>query len=376
MIRFIHCGDFHIDSQISADSRELSNLLKDELVHVFSTVCRIADEKGYDFVLISGDLFDRTAVRKEIADFVIACLEKYPGVHFVVSPGNHDYVSENSFYKRADLPKNLHVFLNESLEKISFEKQGVDIYGYAFTSPILETNPFAGKKPYDSNKINILLAHGDTDSVISKYCPITNSDITDSGFDYIALGHNHTNDGIFKTGQCYYGYCGTPLGHDFGECGKRGVYSVELEKENGIVTAKCEKLVLSPYSFETEELDISNCTNNEQIAEKLNSLISSEGFNEYSLLRIKLIGRIPAEFNPSALLIKEKASHCASLDIRDGTLPMYDEKQLLADPTIKGAFFEKLLPLLENGSREEREIAALALRFGLNALSGNPINGS
>ena len=62
-----------------------------------------------------------------------------------------------------------------------------------------------------------------------------------------------------------------------------------------------------------------------------------------------------------------------TFELIDSTLPLYDAQALKNDPTIKGAFFEALLPLLEGGDPEQREAAALALRYGLAAIDNNDI---
>ena len=90
-----------------------------------------------------------------------------------------------------------------------------------------------------------------------------------------------------------------------------------------------------------------------------------------TLLRLTLCGRVPASLRPDvASLTAQFAGHLFYLEIRDETLPLYDTAMLEADPTVRGAFFKELRPILENGTPEERLRAAHALRLGLAALSG------
>ena len=63
------------------------------------------------------------------------------------------------------------------------------------------------------------------------------------------------------------------------------------------------------------------------------------------------------------------------LEIRDFTLPLYGTEQLKNDPTIIGEFFRSLLPMLENGTPDERRVAAKALRVGIAALKGEDVTG-
>jgi len=373
MLKFIHCADLHIDGQVSAGTRELSAVLKKELFSILERICAEAEKREASLVLIAGDLFDRANVSRESADAVLNCFRAHPDLDFVISPGNHDHAAEGGIYKKAEFPPNVRVFLKDEPQKISFKSLGADVYGYAFTAPTMEKYPFAGVRPEDVERINLLLAHGDIYSVLSPYCPISTKDLSESGFDYIALGHVHQSEGIEKLGQSYYGYSGTPMGHDFGECGIKGVYCCELEKEEGICRLKTEKIVISPYHFESEELDVSGCGDNESICERIEAFLKDKGYGEHTLLRLKLKGRIPIDVKVSPALICGRINGTAYLELSDGTLPLYDEKELKADPTVRGVFFEKLLPKLEEGSPEERETAALALRYGLAALSGNSL---
>ena len=62
------------------------------------------------------------------------------------------------------------------------------------------------------------------------------------------------------------------------------------------------------------------------------------------------------------------------LEIIDRTLPLYDSRMLENDPSIRGALFEKLRPMLESGDPTERETAIMAFRYALIALSGGETN--
>ena len=90
-----------------------------------------------------------------------------------------------------------------------------------------------------------------------------------------------------------------------------------------------------------------------------------------TLLRLILTGNVPPSLRISTDGIAARfGDGLFYFEVLDRTLPLYDSDALRSDPTIRGAFFRELLPLLENGSPEERADAARALRLGLMALSG------
>ena len=67
------------------------------------------------------------------------------------------------------------------------------------------------------------------------------------------------------------------------------------------------------------------------------------------------------------------SSKLFSVKMSDKTTPMYDYAALENDLSIRGALFRELLPMLKSDNAEERETAALALRYGLAAISGNDL---
>lgn len=55
------------------------------------------------------------------------------------------------------------------------------------------------------------------------------------------------------------------------------------------------------------------------------------------------------------------------------TDPLFGSELLASDPTVRGAFFNSLLPKLKSDEEETRITAAAALRYGLSALHGDNI---
>ena len=92
-------------------------------------------------------------------------------------------------------------------------------------------------------------------------------------------------------------------------------------------------------------------------------------------MRIELVGFVPTTLNIDVKALENEINGVFFLEIRDLTLPLYGTEQLKNDPTIIGEFFRSLLPMLENGTPDERRIAAKALRVGIAALKGEDVTG-
>ena len=73
---------------------------------------------------------------------------------------------------------------------------------------------------------------------------------------------------------------------------------------------------------------------------------------------------------PKGLLLHTLMTACIGAGL---TLPLLDADKLSADPTLRGAFYRSLAPMLASSDESERETAARALRYGLTALAGGDI---
>ena len=65
----------------------------------FQNVIRQAGRENVGLFLIAGDLFHRQPLLKELKE-VNALFASIPNTKIVLIAGNHDYIKENSFYKK------------------------------------------------------------------------------------------------------------------------------------------------------------------------------------------------------------------------------------------------------------------------------------
>lgn len=371
-IKILHCADIHLDSPFADSSPEKAAVRRNELRGSFSSMMTYARLNNTDIMLIAGDLFDSEYVTPETVSLVLREFNGNRSCRFVISPGNHDPYSQNSVYEKVDFPPNVYIFDSEELSLFSFDDLETDVYGYAFTSPVLEYNPFAGKKPHDPRRINLLCAHGELGASVSHNCPIKPADITSGAFDYIALGHIHNSGGIERAGNAFYGYSGCLEGRDFGECGYKGALYGEISKKNGVFSADIRGLRFSKRRYEILNIDLTGAPDNDT-AYKIIFDAAERKFGDDTSLRLVLGGDVSPSVNISENVIRQRLEGSLfSLQIINNTLPLFDYEMLENDKTIRGEFFRQILPMFE-GSAEDRETAALALRYGLRSLAGNDL---
>lgn len=373
MIKILHTADMHLDSPFTLMDATLSQARRADLRSAFSALMMYVKDNGIDLVLIAGDMFEHEYATKETIALVTGEFEKVPECRFVISPGNHDPYTPTSVYKKCQFPDNVYIFSEPTLSVLSFDDIGVDVYGYAFTSPVLERNPVIGKRPERPERINILCAHADTASPISKYCPMTEADIADSGFDYVALGHIHTGKEPTKVAETVYAYSGCLEGRDYSEAGHKGALYGELTKDENGFRYNIKPVRFSRRRYASHRINVTGCCTLHEIISSISEKIVAKGYGDDTLLRITLEGNVSPDLDISAQEVEKNIRSLYTFELIDHTLPLYDAEALKNDPTIKGAFFESLLPLLEGSDPEQRETAAMALRYGLSAIDADDI---
>ncbi len=368
MIKVLHCADIHLESPFHSKSREQSALMRRELKKSFLSLINTVKEEKIDVVIIAGDVFDTPYVSAETAAFFKEAVSEVPNTTFVISPGNHDPYSESGVYG-GTFPENVYVFKSTELSYIDIENTNLRIYGYAFVGTnTLEACPFIGVRPEDESKINILCGHAEVGDPLSPYCPVSISDIENSGFDYCGFGHIHLNEGVKTAGSVPYAYSGCLNGRDFGETGAKGAIKITFDGKKPTFETK----IFSTYTYEEITLDVSGVTDGSELRRRISSLVSE--YNEQTFLRIELVGFVPTTLNIDVKALEDETSGVFYIEIRDLTLPLFGTEQLRSDPTIIGEFFRSLLPMLENGTPDERRTAAKALRIGIAALRGENIS--
>lgn len=373
MVKILHTADMHLDSPFTLVNAAMSEARRSDLRSAFSALMMYVKDNKIDLVLIAGDMFEHEYATKETVSMVIKEFEKVPECKFVISPGNHDPYTPTSVYKKTKFPDNVYIFTEPTLSLFSFSDIGVDVYGYAFTKPYMERNPIIGKKPLHSERMNILCAHADTSSPISKYCPLTEADIADSGFDYVALGHIHQGKEATKAGDTIYAYPGCIEGRDYSEPGHKGALYGEFVKDENGFHGSIKPIRFSRRRYASERLNVTGASTNHEICDMISKVIVKNAYGDDTQLRLILEGNVTPELVISKSRIESGIRKMYTLELIDNTLPLYNCDRLRYDPTIKGAFFEAMLPLLENGNTEEREMAAMALRYGLGAIDQNDI---
>ena len=322
MVKFIHTADWHIGRKLQGiDLLENQQFVLENLITEMKKI-------NPDFLIIAGDLYDRSVPSKEatilLQEFLVKINIECNIPIFAIS-GNHDsrerlaigeaWFSKHKFY--------LHTRLEQAFDKISYENADIYLLPYFepfeareyFEDPTLTTHNAATKrvideicKNLDMNKTNILVAHTfvsggletDSEREISVGTVENVAVEVFDKFDYVALGHLHNPNAIKET---RLKYSGSPMAYSFSEASQtKGMRLIEVTKEcyseEFIPLKQKRKLHNISASYEevlTKEFQQNYDCKNNYFSMELSGL---EGITD-PLPRIK-------EYYPNVLILKQK----------------------------------------------------------------------
>ncbi len=360
----------HLDSPFSGVEASAGERLRAELRSLFGEIMAFAAD--YDAVLIAGDLFDCGYVSPDTVGAVRDALEAY-GRPVVIAPGNHDPYVQGSVWTLGKWSDNVFIFSSPELSRFDIETGGgpVTVWGWAFTSDRMDSCPLNRGLSPAAGRLNLICAHGDMSSPISRYCPVTETALSLSGCDYAALGHIHKAPPFAVYGRTLASYCGFPEGRSWDEPGNGTVVSVTFEEGN---PPTIEKIVTGHHRYEIMTADITGEDSDSGTAARLAAMAA--GLANTSVM-FRLEGAVPPDYRPDTERIAAAVAEAArrgdvSVTVRDNTLPVLGAEYLGSDMTVRGEFYRSLLPGLSSADADERRLASEALRIGLLALENRP----
>lgn len=217
MIKILHCSDLH-----------LSEAEKSYSLLVLSEIVDIADKEEVDYLIFSGDIFDRFAEIEKLMGAFDTALSRLKCKVFYI-PGNHEMLEKGD-------KKFIHVFNN--CDFLYNEPCSLISNGEIDFLAIPHQSDYTGYENWDVpkkiGKYRIAIAHG----VIPEFVPYASDDeeggtIMDSDIfirhtvDYVALGHLHKNSKL-SINNTIFSYPGSARVWRKGEEGPRGCILIEL----------------------------------------------------------------------------------------------------------------------------------------------------
>ena len=352
-MRFLHTADIHLGA-VPDRGMPWSEERSQAIWNTFRKLIEIAAAEDADLFLIAGDLFHRQPLEEECrrVDDLFALI---PQTHIVIIAGNHDYITDTSLFLHYPWSSHVHILSSEKMSSVFLPELNTEVHGLSYHSPEITEYLYDDIRLPKDDRRHILLAHGGD----RRHIPIHLNALTDAGFDYIALGHQH-QPRLAKTAPL--AYCGSPEPTDREDMGTRG-YILGTLSDQGCAF---RWYPCASAQYTSLPLTVTPDMSESELLEQLQHEISADS---RSIFRIILNGyRSPGlEVPRDAILQLGRV-----VDLSDHTIPIYDFDAIRREHAhdLIARFIDSFSPIDPN----RREYQALC--YGLKALmqAGNEEN--
>lgn len=345
-MRFIHIADLHLGSSPEAEFLWGKNRAE-EIWDSFAAVIDACNEKEIDLLVIAGDLFDRPPVWADL-DRAAKLFARLTATEVVMIAGASDYITEDSPWKTYPWQSWVHMLSDKHCMNVQLGNINTSVHGCSYYAPT-EGKPYLeDARPDKESEYQILLGYTGDDN----HMPADLSELSEKGFDYIALGYEHKASVMQNMHIAYAGSL-EPLSVQ--ETGKHGFILGEINEEN--TTIRFVPFACREYI--NIKVRLSSDIKEDELEEKLTAAINQYGSD--NIFTISLEGRYqPKEpYDRARLLALGNVA-----DVKDGTMPDYNLVALLDEhkDDMIGMYLEEFLKE-PAGAREQK-----ALYCGLEAL--------
>lgn len=224
-----------------------------------------------DVLAIAGDVVEHANRYFEAASALETGLSKLDkaGISVVLVSGNHDYDVLPALMSRNKFDK-VHLLGQRGeweFKSLEIGGQRIQFTGWSFPNMYIHNDPlldFPDSK-IDHNSISIGLIHGDYEKKESTYAPLQLNTMTGRGVNVWVMGHIHKPE-TFKTREPIIYYPGSPQALNAKEKGEHGAIVLTISEQG---TIERESVSFSSIRYEDLHIDISDCTEQDEIQAKV-----------------------------------------------------------------------------------------------------------
>ena len=361
-MKIVHFSDLHLDSAFAwaGASGEAARRRRQALRDTLLRITDLTRETGADALFCGGDLYEHERFTPDTAEFLRTTFAQLDPIRVFLAPGNHDWYGPQSLYALVEWSPNVHVFREASLQPVALA-EGLTLWGAAHCAPANTDGFLDSGFRVDREGVHIALFHGAERSWFSEqgegkqaHAPFHANQIAEAGLHHAFLGHYHRpRDGERHT------YPGNPDPLAFGEDGERGAV-VAIIREDGHIAR--ERRVVAQTAVHDLDLDVTECTTQQQVRDRLAGRTSGLGGFARLTVRGDLAPGISIdEGDLRDVMDQFDAVRLSFRDLRPG----YDIESLRLEQTVRGQFVNDVLDA-ELPADEERRV----LTTGLRALAG------
>lgn len=361
-MKLVLFSDLHLDAQFAGlgpdgqAARGRRKALRDTL----ERIVHLAQQERADALLCGGDLYEHERCSPDTAAFLQATFQRLRPLPVYIAPGNHDWLSPASVYRRIAWSSNVHIFTGQTLTPVTLA-DGLTLWGAAHAAPANTANFLDGFR-VDRGGVHLALFHGAEqgwqmpgEEEKLPHAPFWAAQIAGAGLQHAFLGHYHQpRDGERHT------YPGNPAPLTFGEAGERGAVVVDVRGDGSLQRERHRVATVDVHDL---TLDVGGCRSQQAVRAAVAQAV--EGLR--GDVRVTLAGELAPEVDLRLSELGTAAPWLRVLVVRGGDLrPGYDLAAIGGEPTVRGQFVRDVRADATLSEEERRRV----LLTGLRALDG------
>lgn len=295
-IKFIHAADIHLGSMLNVSDENITNefnIFKHGVYEAFKTIIDYAIMYKVDFLLISGDLYDRDSISIRANNFFIHQCERLlrENIKVFIIAGNHDsFISKKELFA---IPSNVFICESESISQFEVRNDKSEVIaricGQSYRGKADSRKMYSHYNPPKDGIYNIALLHTEMESKSLNYVPCSLDNLkANEKIDYWALGHIHKAN-VLNAEKPTIAFSGVIQGRDIGENGMKGCILVDVSE---VGHTKLTFLPTTTIMWDKIEVNINK--DSEDVPKNLTELINLIENKAKALIQAKL--KIPSGF--------------------------------------------------------------------------------
>lgn len=197
-MKFLHTADWQMGIK-ARHVGEVAPRVREERLNAARRVVEVAGERGADFLLLAGDVFEHNGVERVLIQQTVDVLSAFNKPVYII-PGNHDPFVPGSVWEHAAWKSSGNIHLCAERKPLSVP--GGTLFPCVAQEVGIEGDPFEWILEQDATGIRIGMAHGSVEGIVVEepYQAIPRDACSRYGLDYLALGHWHST-ALYKDGE-------------------------------------------------------------------------------------------------------------------------------------------------------------------------------
>lgn len=350
-MKFIHISDVHLGLVPDAGKSWCENRTQERWT-TFQKVIELCNYRQVDLLLISGDLFNRQPLKRELKEvnYLFSTLKH---TRVVLIAGDYDHLKSGTGYADYRWCSQVVFFDSDEFLTAYFPDCNTEVCGFSYTSSEITEARYDDITPGDKSRIQILLGHGGD----ANHVPINFETLTNAGFQYIALGHRHQPDLRPEWNLAYAGALEPVDGQDVGPHG-----CIFGEIEDGVTELSFIPMAIREYI----PIHIEHTSEMSQF--ELESLVAEaiDRNGKNNIYTIHITGVYDPDYRPDDAALKRFGN---VLDVTMSAIPEYDLQRLcqIHKSDVIGKFIRNYLDKEQPLTPQEKK----SLYLGIQSLLSN-----